>query len=271
MAPPFTSITLIDYAIVDDGINLHFVATGSLPGTVTDYYIKLTNVEINSALNTAQIDKIIQQKVNRLYDSVGISSILDAEIGTVFTPSAPAGLPAYFTDTIFGAPFLMSSVSPNSIGTELTAIGPVAPVSTAWAQANMARGVPLTITKPVTVQKLFVYNGATVGGNFDIGIYSESGNLIISTGLTPQANINVLQEVNLTPNVVLGCGRYYMVLAADTTSTTFFATAVPTQLCKLMGLFQNGLSFPLPSTLVTGAYAAAFVPIFGLATRSRVV
>lgn len=271
MIPPFDSLKFIDYNIVDEGINLHFLATGSLPGTVTDYYILLSNVEINSALNTAQIDKIIQQKVNRLYNGVGIASILDSEINSVFVPANPAGIPAYFTDPIIGPQSLMSSISPNSIGTELAAISPVAPVSTAWSNANMARGVPLTIQKPVTVQKLFVYNGATVAGNFDIGIYSEGGNLIISSGSTPQAGINILQEVNLNPNIVLGSGRYYMVLVADTTTATFFATAVTTQICKLVGLFQNGLSFPLPSSIGIGAYAATFVPIFGLSTRSRVV
>src|ERR1700693_257156 len=119
MAALFTSLTLADYQIVDSGIQLHFTANGALPGTVTDYYINLKDVEINSAANASQLSQIIQKKVDRLYSGVGVVSILNGDIGTIFTPATPVGIPAYFSDHLLGSVYIINPLSGCSLGTEL--------------------------------------------------------------------------------------------------------------------------------------------------------
>src|SRR6202162_5774411 len=206
MATTITGLTFLDYKVTDDGVTLHFtISSGGSPGMQSEYYINLTDVEINSAANVNQINMIIQQKINRLFNAAGIASILDADIGTVFAPANPAGIPPYFSASVLGSSYVINPLSPCSIGTELAALGGAAPVSTAWGTANLSIAVPFIAAKPLDVSRLLVYNGATVSGNIDIGIYSDSttaGNLIISAGSTVQAGVNAIQQINLTPNVM---------------------------------------------------------------------
>ncbi len=272
MATTITGLAFVDYAVVDDGILLHFtIQSGGSGGMASEYYINLTDVEINSARNASQLKMIVQRKIDRLLNGAGIATLLDGAVGTVFTPSSPSNIPAYLgKDGILGSQILITPLSINALGVEFGAMNLATPVSTAWGTANLARGYPFIITKPLVVQKLFWYNGATVNGNVACGIYSEDGNLLVSTGSTVQVGANILQEVAVT-NTLLGCGRYYMVLISSSTTATFFSSSPGIQGCKALGVLQASVSIPLPSTIIPAAYASAFIPLFGLSSRTLVV
>lgn len=270
MIPPFTSLKFIDYVVVDNGINLHFLASGALPGTVTDYYINLTDIEISSARNSDQLKATIQRKIDRLYNGVGISVIVDAIQNTVFTPVSSIIIPSYSKESSLGAQSLITPLSINSLGVELGAMSLASPSSVAWGIDNIAYGIPFVISKPLSVQKLFWYNGAILSGNVDCGIYSDSGNLLVSAGSTLQAGINQLQEAIVSP-ILLGCGQYYMVLISSSSLATFFAISPGVQGCKALGCFQALTTIPLPLIINEAAYSASFIPIFGLSSENLVV
>lgn len=136
------------------------------------------------------------------------------------------------------------------------------PGSTAWPAANRAILIPFRIPRIVTAYQMIVACGATAGGNFDCGIYDMFGNLLVSGGTTARSPSSEV-IVNIT-DTVLGPGRYYMALSADSTDT-FIATA-PAQaaLVKAVGIRQASAAFVLPSTVTFETAASAYIPTFGV-------
>ena len=76
---------------------------------------------------------------------------------------------------------------------------------------------------PLLVQAMFWMNGATVIGHYDAGIYTTTGNRVLSTGSTAQVTANALQVVSVAPTL-LPPGPYYLALATATRSSTIFRT-----------------------------------------------
>jgi len=68
-----------------------------------------------------------------------------------------------------------------------------------------------------------VYNGATVSGNFDIGIYDDQQNLIAHSGSTAQAGTTQWQVVAVS--AAFDPGVYYMALAFDNTTATTYGVS----------------------------------------------
>lgn len=271
MSTTITGLKCVDYEVIGNGIKLHFtISAGGSGGMVSEYYINLTDVEINSARDINQLKIIIQRKLDRLFNGAGVGILLDLLPGTIFAPGIPARVPPYFEDNFLGAQIVITPLSINSLGVEIGAVNSATPVSTAWGTDNLSVGVPFVIAKPLVVQKLFWYNGAVVSGNIACGIYSEDGNLLMSVNSIIQANANKIQEV-IVPNILLGCGRYYMILVSDSALSTFFASNLGIQLCKVFGCIQNTLLSPLPTTIIPEAYNSVFIPIFGLSSRALVV
>lgn len=172
------------------------------------------------------------------------------------------------------APVMISPFSQYAIGMDIAAAAMAAPASAAIATANLVRGYPFWLPEPVVVQKLWCYNGATLGGNVDVGIYTPDGRLLVSAGSTVQAGASVLQEFNVTDKE-LGRGLFYMALGTSSTTATFFtvggSNATFLQLLKGAGCWQAASSFALPATITFAALAAALLPVCGLSARALVV
>lgn len=171
-------------------------------------------------------------------------------------------------------PVMMSPLSAFALGMEIGSAAMAAPAGAAIGTANLARGYPFWLPEPVVVQKLWCYNGATLGGNVDVGIYSEDGRLLVSAGSTAQAGASVLQEFDVT-DTIIGRGRFYLALATSSTTATFFcvgaSNATNLQLLKAAGCWQAASAMALPSTVTYAALAAALLPVCGFATRTLVV
>src|SRR5688500_5012668 len=77
----------------------------------------------------------------------------------------------------------------QSIGTGLIAVttGLDTAASAAWPSANLALYVPILIPERITVDRFFSHNGAAVGDNLDLGLYTEDGTRVVSTGSTAQS------------------------------------------------------------------------------------
>lgn len=172
--------------------------------------------------------------------------------------------------SIQGYPFLASPIL-SSIGPEslmLRDAGSVA--SIAWATANQARYVPFWIPERIVVVKLLAYNGATLGGNTDIGIYDEVGSEVVGIGAAAQTPTNNWQEFDIT-DTPLNPGLYFVGLLNTTTTATYFGWANK-EIGRAMGVYSQAVgaaTLPTP-TATFAALDAAVIPIVGMATRTLI-
>lgn len=146
--------------------------------------------------------------------------------------------------------------------------------SATWPTSNLAISYPFQIARPFTAVAMFLYNGAAVSGNFDIGIYDDGAgtttlNKIVSMGSTAQSGTNDFQFANIT-DTTLSPGRYYAVLCFDnTTATVFTKSSGNVGVTSAAGWAQtaNG-AVTLGSTLTIAKRAAAGMPFFGLSAKA---
>jgi len=133
-----------------------------------------------------------------------------------------------------------------------------------WPTANDAMLAPFSLAAPVTVKSLFAHTGSSAVGNIDLGIYDESLSKIGSTGSTAQASVSAIQV--LTPTATrLGPGNYYLALAADSASSTFFLTNPAATEYFLRSIRKFAASFPLGTLGTEGGVTK--LPMFGLGLR----
>lgn len=140
--------------------------------------------------------------------------------------------------------------------------------SAAFPAANLGVFFPITLRYSVLLQQFFWYNGSTATGNIDIGIYTEDGTKIISSGNTGQTGTSVLQLVNVT-DTQLGVGNYYLALASSSASSTFFSTTQSgARFAQSLGIYQQASASPLPATATFASYsqATAFYPYIGFSS-----
>lgn len=141
--------------------------------------------------------------------------------------------------------------------------------------------IPFIVSKTVTIARMGVLNGATVNGNFDVGIYDSSFRLIVSAGATAQSGANNAQFVNIA-DTVLNPGFYYMAFSQSSATGTYqqmptldaaagwLAAINAGQAAALMGVLVMAAAHPLPATFTAAAPSAAGddVPPFVFLYRS---
>lgn len=176
-------------------------------------------------------------------------------------------MPAY---PVTAAPLVITPWSRWSIGksplqpnTQMDATA-----SAAWPSANLAIYVPFFTPVPFIAANMFTMNGATASGNIDIGIYAADGTRLVSKGSTAQAGTSQTQAFAVS--AVLAPGDYYMALAMDGTTGTAFRSAINARLAETLGCFTQAAAFPLPANATFAAYSQAYLPVFGVTSRSFV-
>lgn len=164
---------------------------------------------------------------------------------------------------------LINAYNPDCLGSQL---GTGNPAGVAWPAANQAIYIPFVIYEPTVIKTLYTYNGGAVSGNADVGIYSEDGTRLTSTGSTALSGANTQQVYNID-DITLGPGRYYIALALNgTSSSIYFTTGLPRQhQMKMAGVKTETSAFPLPATATFSVYSSTLtLPLFGAATRTVV-
>ncbi len=160
--------------------------------------------------------------------------------------------------------------SQEAIGNSIAACAGTAftaTASAAYPTANLALFIPFKVFKRITAVQMFVYNGATVSGNIDVGIYDKNGVRLISAGSTAQAGTNALQAFNIT-DTPFGPGTFYLAVALDnTTGTLFRGTLVVNIQPGTLGMAQMATAFALPATATFAQIAGNYIPLIGLTTR----
>jgi hypothetical protein len=144
--------------------------------------------------------------------------------------------------------------------------GMLAMTSGAWPSANAAVRIPFVISKLTRFQSMWCYNGGTVNGNIDLGVYSSTVGTtaprLVTSGSTPQSGTNAIQRVAI--DITLAPGIHFMALACSSSTAEFFRTTFADSNQAGPTITQwNSSSFPLPTTLGTSTFFN-YLPLFGL-------
>lgn len=137
--------------------------------------------------------------------------------------------------------------------------------STVFPATNRALYYPLQIPVGFTVARFMASNGAAVAGTFDIGLFSQSGAKLISTGSTTQTGTSTIQFVDVT-NQSFPPGFYYLgMVVSNTASARYNGGALNDQYeARSMGMLQESLgSAVLPTSMTPASYATGTVYFFG--------
>src|SRR5262245_50717078 len=82
---------------------------------------------------------------------------------------------------------------------------------------NKAIFIPFGFQETISVSQLGWWNGSSVAGNADIGIYDIKGNRILSTGSFACSGTSALQVINIT-NTLLVPAHYFLAFVMDNAS-----------------------------------------------------
>jgi len=167
-------------------------------------------------------------------------------------------------------PFFIHTFTDDGVGGPIISLNAQALTSTAWGTANLALFIPFTITERHTYVRACVCNGATVAGNFDVGVYRGTARLF-STGTTAQAGVSQMQVVTGL-SWTLDPGDYYLALATNSTTATFMCGNIASggYGMAVTGGKQQTTAFVLPNPATLANYATVFVPLFGIFEKTWV-
>jgi hypothetical protein len=158
-------------------------------------------------------------------------------------------------------PLMISSLGRYSnFGLSYTALSaPTAPTSGVMQSVNgQTCLIGFTLPGPYTIRAFWVYNGATVSGNIDLGIYVTNPgqttlSRILSTGATAQSGGSTVQTVTCTATR-LDRGTYYMALTASAAAATFTSIAPTFALAGGMGCHIATTAGSLPTTITPATW-----------------
>jgi hypothetical protein len=135
-----------------------------------------------------------------------------------------------------------------------------------WPAADRAIFVPFVLHEPMVVQRMAVFNALTATGNVDVGIYTEDGTRLVSAGSTAMSGTVAIQSFSIS--ITLAPGRYYMALAFSSASANIKAATTSLGSTYACGILQMASAFPLPATATFAAPTSAYIPAFGISSRS---
>lgn len=180
--------------------------------------------------------------------------------GYVSASDAP---PIWTTGTILGAKF--RTFAPTA----------AVPASAAWPTANKAILIPFYVAAPTTFQELFFVAGTSPGTTaYDLGVYSENFDRIVSLGATSAVNTTdtILPSGGGPFNpTTLGRGRYYLAMSSAATTLTTRANTYGNGILRAIGCKQMAAAHPLPATITPAAHVDNYIPLMGLSTVYNVL
>jgi hypothetical protein len=108
------------------------------------------------------------------------------------------------------------------------------------------------------IARFMVANGANATGNVDVGLYSEAGIRLLSTGTTARSGTNAMQYINVTDST-FPPGNYYLALVASSTTGSFMRSSTQgLEVSKASGFLQEALgSTVLPATMTPASYTSS--------------
>jgi hypothetical protein len=128
-----------------------------------------------------------------------------------------------------------------------------------WPAANRAIYIPFEIDYPATAFQMAFVVG-TQSGNYDAGIYSETGTRLVSLGSTA-VPIAGIATANFADTALLP-GTYFMALNIDNTTAAVARTGgLPIDTLRTCGVQQQAVgAVALPVTATFANPASAYMP-----------
>lgn len=158
-----------------------------------------------------------------------------------------------------------------SIGTMASKlVGAIQPGGGLTWTANVAVYIPFAVPWPYNVRRMFWCNGNTVGGNSDVGIYTQGGARLWSSGSIACSGAGLLpQYVTPSPDMLLQPGvPYFFGFAHDSSIASHLVGLGGGSLAasqgRACGMYQQASAFPLPAAATFAAYAAVGLPLIGI-------
>lgn len=128
-----------------------------------------------------------------------------------------------------------------------------------WPAANRALYCPVWTDETVTVYKMsFIV--ATQSGNYDIGIYNERGDRLVSKTSTavPAAGLAIVDIAD----TVLNPGLYFLALNIDNTTASVNRISPAAAICQSLGVQQQAVgAVTLPDPATFANPASAYIPL----------
>lgn len=140
-----------------------------------------------------------------------------------------------------------------------------------WPGANLAIYSPLIVPDTFPAVSIFLANGSNLTGNICLGIYSEAGARLATTGTIARNTASSLQFVALT--YTLNRGRYFIgAVASEGVTGTYARSTPPTVgLTRALGVRQEALGATvLPANMTPVAVTTTFIPSVGLSQRATI-
>lgn len=144
--------------------------------------------------------------------------------------------------------------------------------SGSWPTADLAIYCPVRVFERVVVRALYVANGSSVSGNFDLGLYNSGGTRLVSSGATAQSGTSSEQVVDVT-DTTIGPGIYYVAMTLDNTTGTVLRDNDAAPLDAALGLYteQLGTGGTLPTTATFAVpQTLAYLPSIGMLIETTV-
>jgi hypothetical protein len=127
--------------------------------------------------------------------------------------------------------------------------------------------LPVLLEQPMQVTEVWWFNGATVAGNVDCGLYTDNGIRLGNGGTTVQAGTSTIQSVST--NFLAPRGVAYIALVGSVGTQTFYALSDYGHADWLAcGMLQGTAVLPLPATATFASNdPAGYLPAFGFTGR----
>lgn len=159
----------------------------------------------------------------------------------------------------------------ESLGKVLNDMGQVTFAASSTWSANLVMAYPFEIAAPRLVSQMFWCNGVTIGGNTDVGIYSEDGATVLAhSGATANSGSAAFQLVDITDVLLAGPGRYWLAIGSDSGTHQYYGDAITIRYADTAGVKgQTGAySSGLPSSLTLNVAPGGIIPICGFVSAA---
>ncbi len=159
-------------------------------------------------------------------------------------------------------PSILSTFDPfcSATGEMCLTTGQNAALAGVWNAVNRAFYVPIDLEEPMVATRLACQVGTTAAGNLDMGLYTEVGNRIISTG-SVAIGLAGLQSIDIA-DTLLPPGTYWLAMACSTiTTATFRRSTTAGPVLRACGAQMQDAAIPLPAIATFATMTASFLPL----------
>jgi hypothetical protein len=161
----------------------------------------------------------------------------------------------------YGQAGILSLWAPGQALSGVGSLGTYADQAGGWGTADKAVFHPIRISHPVIARKLHWIAGATISGNYDIGLYDATGRRLASSGSTAVPGTGVvvsydMTDLYLTPQIV------YLALALSSATCRYYGWVVSGEgpEMRASGLVSQASAVPLPDSATWAAFDAPALP-----------